>query len=174
MVRVTPVKRRTRIDLDDYVNIITGQPMDDIVREGAKITVSKDTGQSSVKYDAFVIVNLEGINNLRQKKILSNQDIGSVMILCETIKTPYNALYKNNGTVHTIESISELLDITYNNSRLLVQRLMKKGILYKLLGYKNEKKMEVFILNPYLAKRSSVVEDSRLEVFDHKFGVVEG
>lgn len=146
------IRKAVEVDLSTYTDTETGAMLLDQL-PGTSISVTKETDQVRIHYDEYMCIDSVTLQYIRTNKILRPKDLSYVLVLADTLKTDYNALYKRNNNVHTIESISTELEITYNNARLLVDRLVKKGILYKFSGYRDDQPFKAYLMNPFFARK---------------------
>lgn len=160
------LKTVKEIDISKYVNIETGELMASELSNAASIKILKDTHLVEIQSEEYVILDSTSLSYLRDNKILSKTDLGYVTELSDTLKTGFNALHKSNNHIHTIDSISQYLDLSYEKARALVNRLIDKGVLYKLSGKRGGAPFKAFIMNPYIARKRKFVFHDCASLFE--------
>lgn len=163
------IKQSKNLDLTKYANIETGELMVSELEAGTTVTVASSTKLVEIHSDEFMIIDSAALQHIRANKILGPTDIGHVLKLSDTLKTDYNALFKLNNRVHTVESIAALLELSYEKARVLTARLVKKGILYKFSGYRDDQPFKAFLMNPFIARKRKTMHTECTSLFQ-QFG----
>jgi len=158
------VKVTTNLDLSKYVDIETGQPMLDLLDKDTSIKVLKDTDLVLIDSKDSFVTDVEVLTQLIKDKIINVKDIGYIMLMSRTLKTEHNATY-NYTIPHTLESLSELLDLSYDRTTVLIKRLYNKNIMYKLVTVNDT----LYCMNPYLTRKRKTLSKELVAIFN-KFG----
>lgn len=163
-MKTKKVKEVLELNPTLYANIETGELLSD-QEPGVSIKVTRDSDLVEIHYKEYILINSETLDFITDNKILGTADIGHLLKLADTVKTEYNALFKGNNTVHSVESLSKLLDMSYDRTRLFLDRLIKKGILYKFSGYRDDQPFKAYLMNPYVARKRKNVKKECVNLF---------
>lgn len=158
------VKTAINLDLSKYVDIETGQPMLDLLDKDTSIKVLKDTDYVIIDSKDYFITDVEVLTALIRDKIITIKDLGYIMLMSQTLRTEYNATF-NHTIPHTLETLSLLLDLSYVRTTMLINRLYKKNIMYRL----NTTNETLYCMNPYLTRKRKTLSKELLQIFG-KFG----
>ena len=158
------IKRTINLDLAKYANIETGELMLDILDEDTSIKVLKDTGLVLIDSKDYFITDVQVLTDLLENGILKPKDLGYIMVMSQTLRSEYNAIYKQ-AVPHTLESLSELLGISYDHTMRLVKGFCRKNIMYRLVTATDT----VYCINPYLTRKRKTLSKELTTLFN-KFG----
>lgn len=143
-----------------YINAETGELINsELVNMSIKI--SEDTDLVTLSSDEFITIDSKVLNFLLKNKIITTTESGYVLAMANTVKTDYNALYKNNNTIHTLDSIASLLELSIDRTKKFLSSLRKKDIIYLLKRSKDT----VYLLNPYIARKRKTINTECIELF---------
>jgi hypothetical protein len=156
--------RRTKIvDLTDYVNMETGEPLHDEFEPGSTLKITENSGMSLVTYDEYSVISMETLWEL--ERLLNDADLGKVLKMSGILKTPLNILY-NSTIPHTNDSLQGFLRIKSKSMFFkLISRLMKVGVLYQIKGLIMGEVRVMYMMNPWVCKKRKTFENRVLEVF---------
>lgn len=158
------VKTRTKVVLDDYVNKETGELLVSELNKDTSIFIEKETDLMVIDSEEYFIADIKALNFLRDNKILTGREILHLMVISTTLKTVYNAAF-NHTVPHTLETLSTLLCINYENTSRLVKKLQEKNVLYRLVTAYNT----YYCVNPYLTRRRKTVSKELDPIFNKFF-----
>jgi hypothetical protein len=154
------VKTAINLDLSKYVDIETGQPMLDQLDKDTSIKVLKDSDLVVIDSKNFFITDVGVLTQLLQDKIISVTDVGYIMMMSQTLKTEHNATF-NYSVPHTLESLSKLLDLSYERTTKLIRKLYSKNIMYKLTTVN----ATLYCMNPYLTRKRKTLSKELIAIF---------
>lgn len=158
------IKKTINLDLSKYANVETGELMLDELDKDTSIKVLKDTHLVVIDSKNYFVVDIEVLTNLLAEKILKAADLGYIMMLSQTLRSDYNAIYQQT-IPHTLESMSELLDLSYDRTARLVKSYCRKNVMYRLVTATET----VYCINPYLTRRRKTLSRELVALFN-KFG----
>lgn len=158
------IKKTINLDLSKYANIETGELMLDILDEDTSIKVLKDTNLVLMDSKNFFVTDVDVLSGLLAEKILKPADLGYIMMLSQTLRSEYNAIYQQT-VPHTLESMSELLGLSYDRTARLVKSYCRKNVMYRLMTATQT----VYCINPYLTRRRKTLSKELVAIFN-KFG----
>lgn len=157
-MKVKSVLKNKKLDVENYVNIETGETL---LQEKSIITTKEKTNLVTISSNEYVVLDSQALKYCIANKLVSNKDLKYVIMLADTLKTEYNAIYKPNNTPHSIESLESLLGLCYNEVSKLLLRLRKKNILYLLIRSHDK----VYLMNPYLARKRKTFNEEVVDIF---------
>jgi len=158
------IKRTINLDLSKYANVETGELMLDELDKDTSIKVLKDTNLVVLDSKNYFVVDIEVLTNLLAEKVLKPADLGYIMMLSQTLRSEYNAIYQQT-IPHTLESMAELLGLSYNRTTRLVKSYCSKNVMYRLMTATET----VYCINPYLTRRRKTLSKELVALFN-KFG----
>lgn len=158
------IKKTINLDLSKYANTETGELMLDILDEDTSIKVLKDTHLVLMDSKNFFVTDVDVLSDLLAQKILKAADLGYIMMLSQTLRSEYNAIYQQT-VPHTLESMAELLGLSYNRTTRLVKSYCSKNVMYRLMTATET----VYCINPYLTRRRKTLSKELVALFN-KFG----
>lgn len=99
-----------------------------------------------------------------RKNFYSNE----IDIIIKILKTTddSNILHDKEQNPHTDESLMIDIEYTRNKYADFMKKLIMKGIIYYVIGYKNKKPVKYILLNPHLARKSKTIHKECLSYFD--------
>ena len=154
--------KASEVDLTKYVNVETGEELLAEVK-GKSISIKEKTGYVTVHTEDYIIVNAEVMDYL--KKYLNRSEIGSLHLMSEDLKTPFNIIY-NNNVPHTNETLQCHLGIASNSTfNLLIRKLIKIGVLYQIKGNIMGDVRVIYMLNPFIARKRKSMDEDVMKVF---------
>lgn len=158
------IKRKRSIDINNYINTDTGETLiSELKNSKSTLLVQDDTELYTVNSEEYVIIDSKALEYIISN--LSNSDTTKTITLTNTLKTDYNIIY-NHTTPHTLESLSELLDITKDNVTKLVKRLNKLSILAYVVSTKDGRYQKCYMMNPSFARKRKTFNKELLTFFD--------
>lgn len=86
-------------------------------------------------------------------KLLSNNELSKVLKIADTVKTPHNILYDEEGLPHTPESLSVYIEFSINKFYTLMKKLVKKGIMAYVVCAPSGYVRKVYMLNPTFIRK---------------------
>lgn len=158
------IKKTINLDLSKYANVETGELMLDELDKDTSIKVLKDTHLVVIDSKNYFVVDIEVLTSLLAEKVLKAADLGYIMMLSQTLRSDYNAIYQQT-IPHTLESMSELLDLSYDRTARLVKSYCRKNVMYRLVTATET----VYCINPYLTRRRKTLSRELVALFN-KFG----
>lgn len=154
--------RKTKeINLGDYVNVTTGQMLVDELKPGDSIRFTEELDQERVDSINYITIDVDSLEFLQREKIITTKDIGYIVSLSKTLRTVLNAMCRGNNAPHTLTSLSEYLDISYDATARYIKKLSKKNIVHKYVTAHDT----WYCLNPYLTRRRKYIDSTLLENF---------
>jgi hypothetical protein len=127
-----------------------------------KAFTNQQTDVVCLNYENYFSLNVTVLERLTESKLLSRTDKGYILDMCTMLKTEYNALYTNNNIPHTITTLSSTLELHYDKMRKLLKRLVKIGILGRLVTADRE----LFVMNPFIARKRKFVSKEVSKIFN--------
>lgn len=116
----------------------------------------------AIHYENYFSINVDVLKSLFLNKEISRVETGYIMEMATMLKTEYNALFQGNNFPHNIGTLSYTLDMSYNKMSSLLKKLVKKGILGKL----STEDRELYVMNPFLARRRKWVDQETSKIFN--------
>lgn len=164
MNKKIPIKKKTILDLDAYINASTGEYMSsENEGKGLRISMVESTEKSVVTYDNYAVISSEAVEALQS--VLNDSDLGKVMKMSLTIKTDLSILF-NENIPHTNKTLQHYLKIKSEAMYIgLIKRLMRVGVLYQIKGLIWGEVRVIYMINPYICRKRKVFENRVLEVF---------
>lgn len=161
-MKQTRLTKKVAIDPEKYANTETGETL--ASEYGANTCIQVPNGDF-VKFKSkdFYMIERSALEYLQ--KHLSTKDLGYIYMISNMVYGSMNALYDKEMKAHTRETLMTDLELARTQFSGLINRLMKKGILYELKGMRGDKVMKAFILNPQIARRSNTIDRYTAELF---------
>jgi len=160
---IRKIKNKIQVDISKYVNRETGEILVDEMSSDTKMTIIRDSGLVSVSYSDYAVISTDAIIYLTT--ILNNSDLGNVLKMLTTTKTPLNILY-NNNVPHSNSSLQQYLKVSSESKFIdLIKRLMKLGVLYQIKGNIYGSVRVIYMLNPFLSKKRKLFDDKVFKIF---------
>lgn len=150
MTELSPLVSKASINPDEYFNIHTGKPLSSIHPDMTTVNVP-NTELVQVRYTEFVTVSSSAVVFIYSN--FTKVEAGRILLMSDMVKGCYNLLYNKNNHPHTKKTLEKGLDLTRVNLGRFLKKLLKKGVIYYLTGYKDGKKFTHIMLNPHLAKK---------------------
>lgn len=166
MTQITKVmKTSATVDLSKYVNHETGEFLTESIPDNVKLKCKEETGTFVITSDDYAVIEIPALLSLMQ--ILNNSDIGNIIKMSITTKTPLNIVFNNNNIPHTNDSLQDYLQIASKSMFLkLIKRLIKAGVLYQIKGRIYGEVRVCYMLNPFLSRKRKQFEQKVLDVFN--------
>lgn len=162
MAKPKTVSKNVKLDIDKYINIDTGETLISSLK-GKELIIKEATGQILITTEDYVIVDSKALSFLKEH--LNRSELGSISILSEDLKTPYNIIY-NNNVPHTNETLQNTLGFS---SQAMFMKLIKKliihGVLYQIKGNIMGNVRVIYMMNPFLARKRKTVDEELIKVF---------
>jgi hypothetical protein len=164
MDKKIPIKKKTILDLDAYINASTGEYMSsENEGKGLRISMVESTEKSVVTYDNYAVISSEAVDVLQS--VLNDSDLGKVMKMSLTIKTDLSILF-NENIPHTNKTLQQYLKIKSEAMYIgLIKRLMRAGVLYQIKGLIWGEVRVIYMINPYICRKRKIFGNRVLEVF---------
>lgn len=158
------VTKNIRIDPGKYVNSETGEMMDSELKGVKHISANQSTDLVKVISNDYCTMDTTIMRYLSTQ--LNRQELGSINIMALDLKTDQNLVY-NGNIPHTNETLQEKLGIASRNTfTLLIRKLMHLGVLYQLKGKIFGEVRMIYMMNPYLARKRSLINGTQIKFFD--------
>lgn len=129
----------------------------------------EETKGTKIQYTEYCMINFDALKYLHKNFNLS--DIGRITLLPMMTKTSaseevsMNTLYKTQRTPHNYNSLKVAFEMSSSRFSALFNKLLKKNIIAKATSYKDNKKINIIMLNPYLTRRHVTTSNEILELF---------
>jgi hypothetical protein len=164
MEKITPLKKTTVINFDNFVNKDTGETMSSEIKPGTTVKVMETTNMSKVDYEEYAVISIAALDELM--RILNNSDLANVIKMGKTVRAPLNILY-NYNIPHTNDTLRGYLEIDSKSMFIkLIRRLMNLGILYQIKGLIRGEVRAIYLLNPFICRRGNNFDNRVLAVFE--------
>lgn len=168
-MKTKPVNSKKKINLDEYVNINTGENLLSKFK-GGTIFISDETEGVSISSNNYVILEVEMMKKLTD--IFNRSELGSIMIMSLDLKTEFNLIY-NNNVPHTNETLMKKLDISSASTfSLLIKKLITHGVICQVKGNIMGKSRVIYMMNPFIARKRKIVHKDLITTFE-KFKIKE-
>jgi hypothetical protein len=92
-------------------------------------------------------------------------DIPKILMISATTKTNCNVAFTKNNTPHSIETLSNYLQLNKRELYRLINRLTKQNILAYAVCSPSGYLQKIIMLNPYLARRRTMFSDKLKLIF---------
>ena len=154
------IKKSVNLDLSNYVNIETGEILLSELTDNKSIKIVENTNLVILDSKDYFITDTKVMTDLLNNKIISLKDLGYIMIMSKTLKTEFNATY-NYNIPHTLETLSELIDLSYDNTSRLIKKLCNKNVMHKYItAYET-----LYCINPFLTRKRKSLSKDLLSIF---------
>lgn len=164
MNKVKKVTKNIKIDLSKYHDSETGELLSSAVSPETTIEAVEDTGMIEISSDNYSVIDTESF--LVLMKLVTDVDLAKIMKMGVCTKTPLNIVY-NGSLPHTSKTLQKYLEIKSEAMFiLLIRRLMKVGVVYRLKGLIHGKVRDTYMLNPFLSRKRKIFEKKVFEVFN--------
>jgi len=157
------VFKKTKIDASKYVNIETGQTLQS---ENPNITSLNSFHKDLVllDYKEYVVIDSKALAYIT--KYFSSTELGRITKMADMVEGCFNILHDKEHIPHSDETLMQEIEYTRNKYAEFMKKLYKKGIIYYVTGYKNNKPIKYILLNPHLAKKSKTIHKDCLTYFN--------
>lgn len=115
-------------------------------------------------YDEYLMMDSKAFAYI--SNILSKKELSYILIMAHMLKTEMNALYTKQNCPHTIETLTNDLDLIYENTCRLLKKLVSKGILYKFSGFKYGQPLTAYLMNPFLVRKRKTIDKELNNLFE--------
>jgi hypothetical protein len=160
MIKKTTKKK---IDTDAYVNKDTGEVLTSEF-PGVKSVNTVDQDLVIMNSSEYVIIDSKAVKYIEQN--FSAVDLGRILKMADMTYGPYNILY-NQTTPHDKDSLMEELEYSRNKFSDFMNRLIKKSVIYYIVGCKEEKPVKYIMLNPFLARKRKTIHTDCVASFEN-------
>lgn len=163
--KIVKVKAKKSIDLDKYVNTETGEYLSDEVslNNGMITQYTEDGKYVIIKSDSFTIIDADAMEYL--SNVLNKSEVGSMMIMANDLKTPFNLVFNNNRP-HTNDTLQEAIGFKSKSMFIkFIRKLMKIGVLYQVKGNIFGEVRVIYMMNPLVARKRSKLDSQVFEIF---------
>lgn len=97
---------------------------------------------------------------------IDNNTLGALIVLTQNILKEYNVCLNSNGEPFNAKLLAAEIKKTHQQARNYIRKLIDYGALHEGTIKKRKDLKKVLILNPYLARKGSLVDDSLRGLFD--------
>ncbi len=157
------IHKKTKIDSTKYVNIETGETLHS---ENPHIislnSINKDL--VLISYDEYIVIDSQALYYISQH--FSSTEIGRITKMADMVGGCFNILHNKEHKPHSDETLMHEIEYTRNKYNDFMKKLCRKGIVYYVTGYLDDKPVKYILLNPYLAKKSKTVHKDCLVYFN--------
>lgn len=160
---IKQVYLKKKIDVSKYVNKETGE---ELIAEHPNATSLNSYQNDLVIIDSkeYVIIDSKALNYI--KKHFSVTEVGRITAMSDMVKGCFNILHTKENIPHTDSSLMEEIEYTRNKYADFMKKLLLKGVIYYVIGYKNDKQVKYILLNPHLARKSKTIHKDCLSYFN--------
>ena len=154
---------KVNINPSDYVNTKTGETLQS---ENPNITSLNSFHNDLViiDYKEYVVIDSKALNYISEN--FSSTEVGRIIKMSDMVKGCFNILHDKGQNPHTDESLMIDIEYTRNKYADFMKKLIMKGVIYYVIGYKNKKPVKYILLNPHLARKSKTIHKECLLYFD--------
>jgi PHD/YefM family antitoxin component YafN of YafNO toxin-antitoxin module len=169
MNRIHRVKEKVNINVDDYVNTSTGEPLtDELKNDKSLLIVTKENDKYIIiSSDDYCILDSQVM--LYLGTILKKAELASIILMAQDTRTPINLVYNSSENMpHTNETLQQFLG--YGSKAMfinLIRSLMKIGVLYQIKGKIHGEVRVIYMLNPFISRKRKQVDAKLAEVFEN-------
>lgn len=97
---------------------------------------------------------------------IDNNTLGALIVLTQNILKEYNICLNSNGEPFNAKLLADEIKKTHQQARNYIRKLIDYGALHEGTIKKKKHLKKVLIVNPYLARKGSLVDDSLRGLFD--------
>ena len=154
---------KEKINSSEYININTGELLQS---EKPNITSVNKVFSNLKIIDSkeYIVIDSAALRYISQK--FSNAELSRVVDMANMVQGQYNLVSQEDKTPHVDKTLSVVIDYNSPNKyKKFMDKLLRAGVIYYLIGYKNNEKVKYIMLNPYLARKSKTFDIQCLEVF---------
>jgi|SRR6185437_1490678 len=163
-MKLTTIYTKRKIELANYVNALTGEPLFDEFPNATSINI-KNENLAIVNSEEYIIIDSKAFRYIQS--IFSSADLAKIHRISDMVKGSYNLLFDKKGVPHIPKTLRTTLDYDESEFSRFLKRLHTNSIINYLYGYKNGKKCKWIMLNPTLARKSKTFHKDCLNVFDN-------
>lgn len=158
----------TNFDKEKYDIQITDKSTGEILNTSDRsIIFRKLTGESSFSSKNYCYLDTDRLSALIKKDIKYNE-LGVLMFIITNISFRNNVCMIDNGDgrPHTTKTISELLKISQQATKKILNRLMELDVISQQVLKNNKQLGKVYCVNPHLLRRGKKFDSSIDVMFD--------
>ncbi len=150
------------IDPSKYVNTDTGETL---ASEHPNITSLNSYHKDLVliNYDNYVMIASSALAFVVAN--FNTSEVGRITEMTDMVRGSFNILHIDEDNHHTEESLMITIDYSRNKFHDFMKKLLHKGIIYYVIGYKDKAPVKYILLNPYLARKSKTIHKDCLRYF---------
>lgn len=164
MKNTKKIKCPVKLNLDNYVNLETGELLSsEVACNKENIRVTTDSDLVTITSDNYIIIDSMILSYIKSK--LSSSDFQRLMCMSNLLKTEFNIVF-NNTIHHTPDTLSKELEISQDDLKRMVNRLVKIGVLAYVVSHKSGIQGKIFMINPTFARKRKTFHKDLLEIFD--------
>jgi len=160
---IKQIMKRQTLPVVYTVNTETGE----LIELDSNIAIVNDRTRHGIEYEEFYIVNADA-NDWSYKKLTAGErdKFGKLLGM---IRGELNKLCKRDGSLHTLDSLTEALELTKPKVYSLMKRFIHLNLIAYLYITKDGKSERVIVLNPFYARKAKVFNVSCSELFLQRF-----
>jgi DNA-binding MarR family transcriptional regulator len=114
--------------------------------------------------EEYIIIDSKAVNYIMQN--FNPADVGRIFRMADMTRGEYNILHKDKKVPHTNATLMEELEYSRSKYSEFMKRLYKKGIIYYIIGVKNDTEVKFIMLNPHLARKRKSLSKECLACFN--------
>jgi co-chaperonin GroES (HSP10) len=161
---VKRINEKKIIDISQYHNSETGELLSSEMKKGTSIVVNEATSKVTIDYENYATVSTKAIMALVE--ILNNSDLANALKMSFCAKGPLSLLYNENNQLHSNKTLQDYLDISSESTYfILINKLIKAGVLYQIKGNIYGEVRKVYMLNPFLSKKRKTFDEEVIKIF---------
>lgn len=164
MKRVRKINKPIEKNLDNYVNIETGETLQsELISNKEKIKVTKESDLITITSDDFVVIDSEIMLYIKSK--LSSTDFSRLIVMSNMLKTEFNIVF-NYTIPHTPTTLSKELELSIDDLGRMVKRLVDIGVLAYIVSKKSGIKRKIYMINPTFARKRKTFNEELMHIFE--------
>lgn len=161
--KITDVFRGSSVHRDDLFFASTGEALSDV--DGVRVTSVEKTGLSEIRFNDFGMFCSGQIGWL--SSVLSDHELGKLLLMGMTTKTVFNVLYNGNNRPHTARTLASYLGYRSVTSIYpLLDKFESLNIILSLNVSIGGKRNRIFHMNPFISRKRKGVSSALIEMFE--------
>lgn len=162
-MKETKLKKQSKINPSDYVNIDTGELLSSEANNKVSITIKESSGLFSISSDEYVTFDSKAMAYICSQ--LNKADIARVFRMSNMVKGNCSVLYQGNNFPHTTETLSAELSISEHEFYAVVRRLVRANVLAYTICAPSGFTQKIYMLNPYISRKRKQLNCELKEFF---------
>lgn len=122
------------------------------------------TNQVSVHYKHYFLLDTDRLEVLLTNGV-KDIELGVLLVISSNLHSAFNICRKPDDTPHNTKSISKIFGQTEQATKKKLNRLIKHGVLAHTIIPNQKNLGKVYIVNPYLIKRSKYMDEYMNRLF---------